>query len=336
MIIQKIIKQFFKSVNNEQGLVGVLMVMTVSFAIFTVLSTAHIYTLKHGKYQRQIREASIMQIESENFAMMVRSAYENGKISTPCSGTCGTAGCCLDGVCFEDLFSGGGCKKNNSNVKDYKKCLVSSSGKGYCMVHLKTAKTVTSTPKTPVTPPSVVVDLVALGNACFNDGMKADPGPPPVPASTPSSCQNNPISDDPLDPSDDNEIASYLTPACQAECNQYRGKTIINTTQKQTFDECCVGASLKVINCEDEQVANCDNYEGFSDPTDAMFCEICEMNDSNTTETHVFTYTICPTQTTNFKATSDTMLQRCATKATKTTPDSDAGAYYQTFRLLVE
>ena len=63
-----------------------------------------------------------------------------------------------------------------------------------------------------------------------------------------------------------------------------------------------MAASLQVINCEDAQAANCAGYETFSKAKakDAMFCEICEMNDKSTTTTHVFTYTICPTKTTNF------------------------------------
>ena len=292
--MKKQIIGFLRRMNNQHGIGGILVVMMISFAVFTILSTAHIYTIRHSKYQKQIREASIMQVETENFAMLIRSAYEDGKTSS-------TNVCNLGGIDFADLFKGGGCSKTSGKPEDYRRCLISSHGRGYCIVNIKAP---TGTPKAPPSAPTSTSasqpQIKQLKTACYQGGH------------TGTSCKSNASQD----------------PTCKAKCAEHKSGSLTSTI----YDECCVSASLRVINCNDSKPTDCSSYEGSSDAKKVMFCEICEMS-HNSNKQYVFTYTICPTDTTNFSSsTKDDALYKCVTTA----GTRESQAFSQTFRILAD
>ncbi len=249
--------------DNEAGFVGMLLVMMISVAIFSMLSSVHIYTINHARYQTKIKEAYIMQTEMENFAVILKAAYEEGKTS------CTPPNCCNFNVDFALEL---GCRIPIRTPSPYpaSRCLKSSSGREYCLVHLEGAggsAAPTNAENAPVTTSTI-------------------PAPSPLLTDVKDKCTATPA------PSPPNCEETQYTADCHNKCKELATKTM-DSPQQTIYNKCC-GAGVQVLNCEGNK-SNCDNYEASSTLSSQhkMFCEICEMSHNSINES-VFTYYVCP------------------------------------------
>ena len=324
-VIRNKLIRIIQRLDNKNGFIGMLLVMIVSTAIFTVLSSVHIYTIKHAKYQAQIREAFVMQTEMENFAIRIIDAYNRGKLSCPPSPCCP-----LDGVNFNINLKSGGCGTDpTSNKQEDYECLTSSSKQRYCLVKIESATTISSVllEKSPPPPTTgTTMSVTAAENKQQNLKNKCLCSP---------STTNNYRSD----------------PDCQVECrkiiaginkNEYPSPSG-SLDIKKWVGHCCDQKLFtnRVINCNTSRASDCSDYESSTlSDSNKMYCEICEQADDNskTTESRIFTYYVCPAANPETEIDKrDKTLEACRSKLTTSTSDVEkgkSGVFYQTFRLL--
>ena len=306
---------------EEDGFIGMLLIMIMSVTIFTILSSVHIYTINHARYQSGIKEAFVMQTEIENFANIITDAYNQGR-----DGCTGSLCCTEDGITFE--FEGTG-----TNCSGLKVCLESSAGKGYCLVKLEEANLSggnSPPPPPPPTPPTPILNANAeilrdcliekgggVGTCHHNSGYGA------------SKCNRN------------DSIKSLCQDVIKKSAQNSADMGDISLDD--AIQKCCNTYQLKTINCNDPSnrptvgTNPCLGYDknpsSLSDPKQQMFCEICEIPVSG--QKRLFTYYVCPAVITpgtppTFNPTD------CVTKINHSDPNkkAESGVFYQTFRLL--
>ncbi len=295
------------NLDREDGFMGMMLAVIMSVAIFTILSSVHIYTVNHARFQSGIKEAYIMQTDIENFATIIAGAYNKGRIN--CTPGAGIICCPFGSITFK--FEGTallGCNNLQNNI-----CITSSGGREYCLVKLEDVSTSTSFTTVPsITPPIPNKDSTQA------DGIKANlfdacslSDPPPPPPLPPKDCSTTYY-----------KKHAKCTNACRdATKNIYPSSHSVNNA----LTKCCSVYRLSVINCEKMRTKipaiDCKNYETSSLPgEEKMFCEICETKAG--IPKRLFTYYVCPKNTT---CNAD---MRDINKKTK------SGVFYQTFRVL--
>lgn len=305
--------RIIQRLNNKNGFVGILLVIIVSIAIFTVLSSVHIYTIKQAKYQGQIREAFVMQTEMENFAIRIIDGYNRGRLLSTCSSPC----CPLGTVNFDiNLKTGCGANPTSNKQEDYE-CLTSSSKQRYCLVKLEEAGKTGSvlTNDAPTSPIATGTTMSSANSSNAETDMK-------------TACGCTKSGSLPT-----YNITNQSSATCQTKCGRIMAE--INNNEhapahdiNQWAKGCCEQFQAPVINCNSKIASTCDDYEsnGSLSHTDKMFCEICEQDDgSAATKPRLFTYYVCPVP-----------LNNCISNLKASNPEDKAksGVFYQTFRLL--
>ena len=294
--------RFLYNLDNEEGFMGMMLAMIMSVAIFTILSSVHIYTVNHARFQSGIKEAYIMQTDIENFATIIADAYNKGRDS--CTGS----GCCTaDNVKF--LFDGsGGCAPNV--------CIESSGGREYCLVKLEKVTAIASPPS--VTPSSTT---------------ESDPDASTREGDLYTTCSNPPSPPSPPNPTTCATVYNHAD--CTNKCREATQHVYSSSHNIYTaITKCCGANKLPVINCNDTNnmpSGTCKGYETFASKK-KMWCEICEKEnpkepDSEGKKARLFTYYVCPKIGGN---TND-----CTTKMGGTDEQkAKSGVFYQTFRVL--
>ena len=340
--IKKVKNRFIRllcGLDQQEGFVGMLLVMIISVSIFTILSSVHIYTVNHSRYQSGIKEAYIMQTEVENFATIVSDAYNKGRNDHDCSLPPPPPPdvCCVDDVPFKIEKKLGAkipitCGPSGLKLElGDNVCIKSSSNKDYCLV--KIAKTDPSLGDAPC-PTTITLPVMTnpqdeeLRACLFQKG-------------TGTSCTPNTTMDHAAKCSGS---STYGSKQIKSLC-QDAGKYSYNLSDSEmkiddTIQNCCNAYKLSTINCncpdnnphKNTPPETCMNYETWlnSPPKKAkqkMWCEICEMDGPK----RLFTYYVCP-------ATAGTPPDPsgCITQMGKTTPQEKAqsGVFYQTFRIM--
>ena len=310
----KLIKLLY-NLDRQEGFMGMMLAMIMSVAIFTILSSVHIYTVNHAQYQSGIKEAYIMQTDVENFASLISDAYNKGR-----DGTCSTSDCCtVDSVSF---------KLGENNCSDLKKvCLKSSGGRGYCLVKLEAANFSQSPP--PPTHPSSLPDEDKL-----RDCLKVEGNGDGV-------CYPGTIN--PVDQGNCNGSPNYAGKSLENLCQIVaKGNHSYSSTVDVAINKCCEVAKLPVINCEHmpsppSPPSTCDNYENNLAGAQRMWCEICEKHSPSSPDKRLFTYYICPAIVIGTPPTETYQATACTDKIKTTSSAEDkaqSGVFYQTFRVL--
>ena len=309
-IVKKRSIKLFYNLDRKEGFVGMMLAIVMSVAIFAILSSVHIYTVNHARFQSGIKEAYTMQTDIENFAVIISSAYNKGRDG--CSGT----GCCdINGIKFE-FQSAISCA---DPYRPTDVCIKSSGGREYCLVKLKKAQFSSTFPT--ITPPSTLTSATAAGlKGCLTVAGKN--------ANNTNCAPVGPTATELLNCSGSSSYGGKsLNNLCQIvtrENNSYSNAPGVD----QKIQECCNTYKLKVINCEKMRtgtpVINCKNYENNLGDEEKMFCEICETKAGP--PKRLFTYYVCPATGTPPNP-SD-----CVTKMTS--DPGNSGVFYQTFRVL--
>ena len=320
----KLIKLLY-NLDRQEGFMGMMLAMIMSVAIFTILSSVHIYTVNHAQYQSGIKEAYIMQTDVENFAGLVADAYNKGR------DTCSSADCCeLDTVPFK--LGAGPC--SSTEYKPANVCLTSSGGRGYCLVKLEAASLLGN--PVDLYPPSTLPPHDTTQAKSQRDDLYqicSSPSPPLPTTPPPHDCSSS----------------FYTTNmGCQNKCKkviQIASRKNISVENLSTaVYECCGVARLSVINCNNPSnlpPTTCENYENNSSLTgeQRMWCENCEKenpNDANS-KARLFTYYICPAKETSPgpPPVYDPDGYKCVTYMGGTDEKkAKSGVFYQTFRVL--
>ena len=311
--IKRVKNRFIKllrGLDKQEGFAGMLLVMLISVAIFTILSSVHIYTVNHAQYQSRIKEAYGMQIEVENFAVMVSDAYNQGRNGCdPLIEQC----CTLDTVRFKFRGSCTTCC-TTSEFKPDGVCIESPANKIYCLVKIKKNNMLPA-------PPSPSLPSIAEPNgfrSCLFDKGQG--------ASNPSCSPDHATINHNYDCSTSVHGGTTIKDLCQqAEKHSYPSDTSTDNVHN-AINECCSGFRSSVIDCNNtsNKPANCENYETSLTGKYRMWCEICEASGK------LFTYYICPATPGPPPDTSD-----CTTKmAGNAMEKAQSGVFYQTFRVL--
>ena len=323
--IKRVKNRFIKllhGLDKQEGFVGMLLVMLISVAIFTILSSVHIYTVNHAKFQSRIKEAYGMQIEIENFAVVISDAYNKGQ-----DGTCDTGNeCCdVDGVKFEFKKGTTGttmCSTSAFMPKPGSVCIESPANKHYCLVKIKKASSMGNAP-TSSTPSTMDNNEAKQLRACLlqrNDG-NCSPKSPTNLAATKTLCDSSSYKDDSREK------------LCQTtEKYSYNDLGASEKSIDEAINACCSGVRSSVIDCNkdannpNKNSKNCDDYETTLTGKQRMWCEICEMGGK------LFTYYVCPAKAGTPPDPSD-----CTNKIKSTSSKMEkaqSGIFYQTFRVL--
>ena len=309
--------KLFYNLDRKEGFVGMMLAIVMSVAIFAILSSVHIYTVNHARFQSGIKEAYVMQTDIENFAVIISSAYNKGRDGlTACNP--GNKCCPINGIEFEF-------KSTVPCADPYKPvdvCIKSSGGREYCLAKLEKAALSTTFPT--VAPPSAIgnPEAVSLKNCLTVAGDSAGN----------TTCAPAPPS--PTEISNCNLSTSYgggksLNNLCQIVSRQNNSYPS-GSGADQKIQECCNTYKLSVINCNKpvNQPSTCKGYETSSLPKEQkMWCEICEAQGQTSNPELLFTYYVCPKVGGN--------ITDCVTKMAGTDKDKgESGVFYQTFRVL--
>ena len=302
--------KFLCNLDKEEGFMGMMLAMIMSVAIFTILSSVHIYTINHAQFQSGIKEAYIMQTDIENFATIVAGAYNKGREGGSCSPGPGEVCCILDTVPFR--FKGTGSCGDLKGV-----CLKSSGGRDYCLVKLIVVDPADPLKMVPFPVPSPPLPMTHVETKNLRDCLLFEGA---------GSCASS-LEALAADPGCTGSIRNKsLTSLCQIAVKKPYDTSV--SKAGDTIQKCCNTYKLDVINCNDpvNKPGTCKGYETALSGKQRSFCEVCEMDMS--TQKRLFTYYVCP-------ATAGTPPNTdiCANKMTSADP-TNSGVFYQTFRVL--
>ena len=318
------------SLAKQEGFVGMLLVMIMSVAIFTILSSVHIYTVNHARYQSGIKEAYIMQTEIENFAIVVSDSYNKGRDGCDPSNVCCTFGAPPNDITFE--FKGTGNCNDLEGV-----CLTSSGEKDYCLVKLEDASsspmltTITIPPPTPLISASQTEQLRACLLQNNASGCSSSKSPPTPVADLQNTCNSGPESG--YTGQSQGNLCKYIA----SNKARYPDLNDGEIETRDAINTCCNGYNLLVINCNDSSNQPpsppppdlpCKDYEtwGVSKSKQKMWCEICEISNPK----RLFTYYVCPATGTPPDPTDCFNMMNDPDVMKK----AQSGVFYQTFRVL--
>ena len=134
---------------------------------------------------------------------------------------------------------------------------------------------------------------------------------------------------------------SSVKAICQKAAEENKSYTGSNVDD--AVNECCGGARLPVISCEEMRKGPSINCIGYDTPPllsekERMFCEICETT-QDITKARLFTYYICPAKEISPGPPPvydpDAVGYKCVTKMGGTKEEkAKSGVFYQTFRVL--
>ena len=325
-IIKSKLVKVAQRLDRENGFIGMLLIMTVSIAVFTILSSMHIYMIRQAKYQAQIREAYMIQAEIENFAVKIVSAYNRGRLDCPASNCCN-----LGGVKF-NMKTACGANPTSDKQEDYE-CLTSSYKQRYCLVKIEAAGTSSSVLTSQAPIPSIAsgTTVSQTDAKTLRDNLKTVCSCTTTTGSTTTYTNNY-----------------QYSATCQAKCNEI--STVINEQSADPYPtanmnswlgRCCEHFQVPIINCNANVASKCENYESSTSlsANEKMFCEICERKDNDAnTKSNLFTYYVCPARNPESKANkADSVLKKCRenlASSKSATDKAKSGVFYQTFRLL--